>query len=204
MRVGSSTLFLIVTAGYVANCAPLTCEASGRTVDGVTGAFVRSAFISAVPIRALDTQDRSAMLGLPSPSAGSALKTDGSGAFLLPGLKAGNIRIHAEKIGYLPAEQDITLIDKEASCKAELVLRMTPTGSLAGVITDSDGEPVPYAIVKAFHSRYVNGTQVWVPAAGSSTDGLGEYRLFNIPPGKYVVGAVAPTRYWLQGRKLRP
>src|SRR5258708_34491645 len=38
--------------------------------------------------------------------------------------------------------------------------------------------------------RYIDGTRRWVPESGSATDDRGEFRIFGVPPGEYVIIAM--------------
>ena len=70
-------------------------------------------------------------------------------------------------------------------------ISMIQTGAIAGRVTGRNGEPVVSAIVQAFERRYRDGKRVLTPVKSTTTDDLGEYRLFGLAPGKYFVAAIA-------------
>jgi Carboxypeptidase regulatory-like domain len=72
---------------------------------------------------------------------------------------------------------------------ADLRLSMIPTGVIAGRITGRNGEPAVSATVQALKYVYRNGKRVLQPAQMVATDERGEYRLFWLPAGQYVVAA---------------
>ena len=67
-----------------------------------------------------------------------------------------------------------------------------PTGGfVTGLVVDQFGEPVEGATIRAWRVRYTNGRSVAQPAAAPRrTDDRGQYRLFHLPAGRYVVVAV--------------
>jgi 5-hydroxyisourate hydrolase-like protein (transthyretin family) len=68
-------------------------------------------------------------------------------------------------------------------------LSMAPTSSIAGRITDRDGDPVPDARVNLLRKAYQNGKTVLENAQVATTDDHGEYRLYSLPPGAYYLTA---------------
>ena len=74
---------------------------------------------------------------------------------------------------------------------AELKVTMPPTGTIAGRVTGSGGEPLPHATVQAMKYSYQNGNRTLAVVQTTTTDDRGEYRLFWLYSGKYVVVASA-------------
>jgi len=78
----------------------------------------------------------------------------------------------------------------------QLVFKLTPQGVISGRVLDEDGEPLADAYVRPMVFRYMSGRRELVPAGGTSTNDLGEFRLHNLRPGKYIVSAsrISPYR----------
>jgi 5-hydroxyisourate hydrolase-like protein (transthyretin family) len=72
----------------------------------------------------------------------------------------------------------------------ELRVSMFPTAAIAGRVSGRDGEPVVQANVQAMTYVYQEGRRILVPVQTTTTDDRGEFRLFWLPGGKYVVAAV--------------
>jgi 5-hydroxyisourate hydrolase-like protein (transthyretin family) len=72
----------------------------------------------------------------------------------------------------------------------ELRVSMFPTAAIAGRVSGRDGEPVVHANVQAMTYVYQEGRRSLVPVQTTTTDDRGEFRLFWLPGGKYVVAAV--------------
>ena len=68
---------------------------------------------------------------------------------------------------------------------------MEPWGTLAGRVLDELGDPMQGATVEVLEVRYRAGRR-WLVGAGAApraTDDLGQYRLYALPPGRYIVSA---------------
>jgi len=126
---------------------------------------------------------------------GSNLKTttDANGAFAFKDLLPGRYTIRAERDGYFgkasggsrpPSE---TLTVNVAGKQTEVSLTMVPGGIIAGRVFDATGL-VSNVNVQAFTIGYTNGFAVMQSASAKPTDDRGEYRLFWLPPGDYVIG----------------
>jgi len=76
---------------------------------------------------------------------------------------------------------------------SDLKIAMVPTGTIAGRITGRSGEPIVNASVQAMKYIYQEGKRVFSVAQMTTTDDRGEYRLFWLTSGKYIV--VATPRF---------
>ena len=108
-------------------------------------------------------------------------RTDRDGRFVVPGLPAGRYRIVVERDGYLRA---VSVASVESAAGTATAIALTPTGVIAGRVADAQGYPVSRVFVRAVSGK--------VSYEGQTND-LGEYRIFDLPPGQYVVNA-APYR----------
>jgi len=127
--------------------------------------------------------------------------TDAQGRFEIKDLPAGSYTISAQKGGFVslqygqrrPSEAGtpIDLGDGQTIDKLTIGL---PRGSvITGRITDEFGEPVANAMVSALRYGYSAGAKRLMPGGGQNsrgtTDDLGQFRLFGLSPGEYIVSA---------------
>jgi hypothetical protein len=68
-----------------------------------------------------------------------------------------------------------------------LIFKLTQTGIISGRVRDENGEPMSLAVVSALQTRYTEGRRALLPAMVVVTNDLGEFRLFNLAPGKYLL-----------------
>jgi hypothetical protein len=59
---------------------------------------------------------------------------------------------------------------------------------------DEDGEPVQGAQVTALRSTFGNGQRELAHAGEARTNDLGEYRIYGLAPGQYIVEALKQPR----------
>ena len=124
--------------------------------------------------------------------------TDAEGRYVFRELPAGRYTVNASKPGYVslqygqrrPFEQGrpIELVDKQVVDKVDFSL---PRGGvLTGRIVDEFGDPVSDVAVNAMQLRYMGGRRRPVNAGRQSlTDDLGQFRIWGLAPGEYIVGA---------------
>lgn len=122
--------------------------------------------------------------------------TDETGGFKIEGLEPGTYVVELERSGYAAdrrANRHKTMIRVVAGQDTkDLVFRMLVSGAITGRIVDADGDPLQnvgvIAMVEAGGAPQGSPTQ---PRSGATND-LGEYRIADLPPGKYIVQAAPP------------
>ncbi len=130
--------------------------------------------------------------------------SDLDGRYEFTDLKADRYRLTASKAGYLvldygqqrPLERGIELRVNDAQVLENVDITLPPGGAISGRITDENGDPLEGVGVRVLQSRFRGGRKGLFPVAGvraRQTDDTGRYRLFDVPPGDYVVVAVPPT-----------
>jgi protocatechuate 3,4-dioxygenase beta subunit len=122
--------------------------------------------------------------------------TDAGGRFALRELAAGSYRIYADHENYLRAEfgrrlagaTGVAVSVVDAQTGAPIVITMTPPGVIAGRVLDH-GRPARQVVVRAHKPSFIDGTRYLNVVAWAQTDDRGEFRLFGLAPGSYVVSA---------------
>ncbi|MCX6607877.1 MAG: carboxypeptidase-like regulatory domain-containing protein [Acidobacteria bacterium] len=166
MRPLSLLLFCLTFA--FAQEAPKVGMVSGRVVHGVTGEPVRKATVTL-------TLQRTTLQGT----------TGADGAFVIAQVPAGEYRLVGIRTGFLRGTYPYAVKVDAGQSMTGLELRLLPQGVVTGRVVDEDGEPVERATVAVIaakpSARRRGGTQA------AQTNDLGEFRITQVTPGKYLV-----------------
>ena len=158
----------------------------GKIVSGDTGTPVRRA---QVRISGPDIGSKTAL-------------TDAQGRYEFRELPAGRFTVSVSKSGFVTMQygqsrpfepgRPIELAEAQLIDKADIAL---PRGSvLAGRVVDEFGEAVAEADVTAMRMQFQNGRRRLVPSGrNASTNDLGQFRIYGLPPGEYYVSATLRT-----------
>jgi hypothetical protein len=123
--------------------------------------------------------------------------TASDGRFSFKDVPPGDYRVTVTRNGFVtesygarhPMDPGLPLTLTSGKQADDLIFRMTPAAIITGHVRDENGEALPWAQVTALLSYFVQGKRTLMPASTSTTNDLGEYRLFNLPPGKYLLSA---------------
>ena len=160
-----------------------TGRISGRVVIATTNEPLRRVQVSLMPSENPQQFRRTAF-------------TDPQGLYEFRDLPPGKFGLLASRPGYLSLEYGqrrpyeggtpVVLNAGQAVLSVNFAL---PRGSvIAGRITDEFGEPMPSVQVGAQRFIYnADGSRRLVSQAGATTDDRGEFRVFGLMPGEYVV-----------------
>jgi hypothetical protein len=121
-------------------------------------------------------------------------KTDAAGRFQLQELPPGNYVVRAELEGYFGAVDNgkyPAFASQQVTVDAlqpvpEISLSLVRSGSISGRVRDTEGKLMVNAEVSA--GVPVPGDGNIAISTSKTTDDRGEYRLFGLPPGEYLVG----------------
>ena len=106
-------------------------------------------------------------------------------------------------LGEAQALSGIMPVDVAAGEETQITLRQTTKrpnstfdshGSLSGTIVDESGDPVEGVRVRAWRRSINPATPSRQTGAAATTDDRGQFRLFHLPPGQYVVEAISTTQ----------
>jgi hypothetical protein len=160
-----------------------TAVIRGHVFDAVSGQPLRKA-----QVRAFSPELRE----------NRATTTDASGAFELKELVAGRYQLYASKGSFVqlqygqsrPFEPGKPLELANGQTVERVDFRLPRGGIITGRIVDEFGEPTSDVQVMAMRYQYIQGRRQLSPSGRSATtNDIGEYRIFALPPGQYFVTA---------------
>jgi len=125
--------------------------------------------------------------------------TDATGVFSFTQLRPGTYLLQARRAGYVAQEYGqrwgqfegapVTL--EEGGKIRNLSFTLTQAGVISGHVIDSTGNPVEEAEVRARLLGEQEADEPWAGFEGRAhTDDRGQYRMYGLPPGKYIVSAL--------------
>jgi hypothetical protein len=132
-----------------------------------------------------------------------AVAADADGHFEFRDLAAGKFHMYASKPGYATIESqpggpiaatpasDRAFELSAAETRESLDLTLSRWGSVSGAVVDDERMPIVGASVQLLEIAFAAGRRRLVPArqAANLTDDRGRYRVFAVPPGRYVISA---------------
>jgi hypothetical protein len=115
-------------------------------------------------------------------------------------VKPGRYHLRANRNGYVSQaygqkspdpgmSQGTLLMVRAGETLGQVDFKLIRGGVIEGRVADPDGEPVAHAQVMVERYMTAEGKRNLRPVGGGSTDDRGQFRLFDIAPGKYFVSA---------------
>ncbi|MGA3237875.1 MAG: carboxypeptidase regulatory-like domain-containing protein [Bryobacteraceae bacterium] len=182
MRPGSFVFACILTAAPLLSQAPQQPgSVSGKVVNSVTGQAVKKAVVT---LRGSNGQN--------SYVTGS----DPSGKFQFDNVQPDKYVATAEAEGYFVALRTSHKLIAVAAQQevSDVEVPIAPLGAISGKVLDESGQPLEEASVTAMRYDYSRGAKNLQPVGGAQTNDRGEYRMFDLQPGRYYLMAVAIRR----------
>src|SRR5712671_3472024 len=123
----------------------------------------------------------------------SFVRTDENGRFVFSDLPAGKYRLTVTNDGYVRKTTIVNLTPGQQRTDVRFALAVAPT--IIGHINDEYGVPVSGILVEAMKVVFgPRGDKSWRTFAASPTDDHGEYHLYWLDPGDYLIRVTTPGR----------
>lgn len=155
----------------------------GRVLDGLSGQPIKGATVTVYSQRQQEPLSTS---------------TDAEGRWEIAGLPPGEYHPTASKAGYVDGGVNLgrSMGLTESSPERTVDLKIVRGAVLSGRITDANGEPLAGVQVMALREMPTGpGRLGWGGASGgSSTDDRGQFRVFGLAAGEYVLVAQRQDR----------
>jgi hypothetical protein len=156
------------------------------SAEALQQAPARKANISGVVLNEV-TGDPLSGVQVAGPPIQSSILSDNIGHFLIDDLEPGLTLLTFQKPGFVDRSIPFTFTAGQNVKDANV--RMEPTGVVSGHLANALGVPQTEVIVTLFGYHATPGGREMVrpKVAGGLTDDRGEFRLFDVPPGRYLL-----------------
>src|SRR3954470_16125285 len=130
-------------------------------------------------------------------SGPAATMTDAQGRYELTQLPPGRYQLKATRGDYVevaygqrrPFERGRPVELREGAVLQNIDFALPPGAVITGRVVDETGEAFAHVSVSLERRRYIDGAKRLVAQSDSSTDDRGDFRIFGVPPGDYVIVA---------------
>jgi hypothetical protein len=194
---------LLLTASVAAQEPPTTTERPETTCT-VSGVVVRN--IDGTPLKGATVL----MVSDENQQNAITTSTGADGHFELRNIPAGRYQLSVRHDGYVAmqygqkrnGDPGSTLTLRPGQKLAELIFKLGKTGVVTGHVFDEDGEPMLGIRVSALREAFDEGKIHFETNADCESNDLGEFRLYELNPGRYLVRAT-PERWNPMGGSTR-
>jgi hypothetical protein len=158
-------------------------QLEGMVINDSTGLPLRRARIVLHPLES----------GLSSTGA----EADDEGHFLLRDIPKGTYSLSAERDGFLASAQPLTgglrmppsFMLEPGKSISDLVFRLRPWAVMSGRIRYADGEFGVGVRVQMYRTDHIRGRSAYTLVATAVANDRGDYRIYGLQPGAYLVAA---------------
>ena len=208
-RAGAASIVALIVAGSLTSSAALTSQETQIVVqqpsrDVSAPPSTGTSALSGTVLTEDSTPQpvRRVLLTLNGVGLRSGRMTisDEQGRFTFSDLPTGSFTLTGNKPGYVttyfgsrrPWRGPGAPIRLEpGQQRRDVVLKLVRGAVVSGVVIDPTGQPQTGMRVMALENRLVNGEPTWTGVQSGPvmpTDDRGEYRLYGLPPGTYIIG----------------
>ena len=133
-------------------------------------------------------------------ASGRTTITDNEGRFEITELAADRFTVQVTREGWLasslgasrPGQPGRPVVVEQGARVGGLTLRMFRGSAISGTVRDARGRPAPNVWVSASRITFSYRGEPQLISTDALTDDRGQYRVWGLRPGTYVVGVVPP------------
>lgn len=173
-------LSLLLLPAYSQDSRNAASELSGRVVNEATGEPVSRALVE---LNGNGVKMRRA--NAPASPEFPPVFTDASGIFHFSNVPAGMYSATATK----PLFQTRAEFIEVGNAPKNIQISLIRLSAVAGKVIDADGNPIRGVNIVMYRLQILDGRRSISPFRSITTGDLGEYRLWNIAPGNYLLKA---------------
>jgi hypothetical protein len=173
----SLLLGFVLTSALAAQSTLSTGSIEGHVFNSLTGAPLRKASVELIGPENTDAQ------------VSLIAESDAEGKFQFTGLPPGTYRLSARRTGFVERSARRAVSVSSGGRAADAEFRLAPLGVISGRVLDELDEPEPDAMVIVFKQVYRNSRKQWERGNGYRANDVGEFRIPDLPPGRYLLQA---------------
>ena len=165
------------------------CAIKGTVTNAVTGEGLRKAFVR-----------------LEGKGGSYPTVTDSGGRFLLENIQPGTYTLDAEHQGFIESRfgesQGVRLEIQltPGQILTDITIKLTPQAVISGRVVDEDGDIWTHSVVDIFRSAFQHGRRQLEGFTGAEVNDQGEFRIGQLPPGRYYLSAAPDSRWESRNR----
>jgi hypothetical protein len=170
---------------------PAKARLEGQVLNSVTNEPLRKARLTLRMNAAAMTAGRQQQLA----NTTYAVTSDAMGKFEFANVDPGDYQLTIRRDGFASlvlgakyaARKTDPILLAAGDRKSDFLVRLVPYGSISGNLRDEDGDPIRNLDVSAMTYRYTTTGRELQEVRSASSNDLGEYRIFDVPAGKYFL-----------------
>jgi hypothetical protein len=171
---------------------PAKARLEGQVLNSVTNEPLRMTRLTLrMNVAAMTTQRGQQ----PGATSTYTVTSDAAGRFEFANVDPGDYQLTVRRDGFAnlvlgakyTAHKTDPILLNAGDRKADFLVRLVPYGSISGSVLDEDGDPIREMAVLAMTWHYTTNGRELQEARGASTNDLGEFRIFDVPAGKYFI-----------------
>lgn len=195
------TLLVLLSTSAQMGAPSSAALLEGSVVNKVTGSPVRHAHVMYIKVPGANSMPIST-------------DTDSDGHFSVS-VEAGSYRLWVERPGFArqtygsrtPEGAGTVLNLAPGQQLRDIHLQIVPLGAISGHVLDEDGEALQGTGIQVLRYSFATGRRQLITVTGTSSNDLGEYRVYDLPAGRYFLMAIphgAPLTHAPEGGTLIP
>jgi len=160
------------------------CAIKGTVTNAVTGQGLQKAFVR-----------------LEGKAGSYPTVTDSSGRFAVENIQPGMYSLDAERQGFIQSRFGeaqgvrIEIHLTPGQILTDITMKLTPQAVISGRVVDEDGDIWTHSQIGLFRSVFEHGRRRLQGFNGAEVNDQGEFRLGQVPPGRYYLSA-EPDAFW--------
>ena len=171
---------------------PAKARLEGQVLNSITNEPLRKTRLTLrMNVAAMTTQRQQQ----PGATPTYTVTSDAMGKFEFPNVDPGDYQLTIRRDGFAnlvlgaknAARKTDPILLGASDRKSDFLVRLVPYGTISGSVLDEDGDPIRNITVSAMTHHYTSNGRELEAARSANTNDLGEYRIFDVPAGKYFL-----------------